>query len=281
MRRVVFKRAISSAVLWAVVLGSLWKFRAAGAVVLTAVLAALTLVELYRLLGAAGWSPFARMGTAFGALICAAPWLEEKFGWRGDLLPALAAVVFSIRMLWERTPEKRVESLLSTLFGLAYVGMLLQFLVRMVTPLRGADPIPADTRLCLCLWVVAVAKFCDVGGLLTGLAVGRHPMAPTISPKKTWEGVAGGLALAALVGALGASLAGARFPAWLTPLRAAVVALPIAAAGVVSDLVESAIKRKAEIKDSGGLIPGIGGIFDVTDSILLAAPIGYILLGFR
>lgn len=274
------KRTLSSVVLWAVVLGCLWRFRAAGAAALAALLAALTLLELYRLLAAAGWSPFAKLGAAFGALICAAPWLHARFGWREGLLPALAAVVFSIRALAERPPEKRAESLVSTLFGLAYVGLLLQFLVRIATPLPGDGLAPAG-RLLLCVWLVAVAKFCDVGALLAGLAFGRHPLAPQVSPKKTWEGAAGGVLAAMAVGALGARLGGAHLPAGMAPWRAALVAAPVAAAAIVSDLVESAIKRRAEAKDSGGAIPGIGGIFDLTDSLILAAPVGYFLLGLR
>ena len=97
-----------------------------------------------------------------------------------------------MRILSERDPEKRVESLSSTLFGLVYVALMLQYLVRLVTPLPG-DTIPPSGRLVLCLWVVAVAKFCDVGALLAGLAFGRHKMAPLTSPKKTWEGAVGGV----------------------------------------------------------------------------------------
>jgi phosphatidate cytidylyltransferase len=276
----VIKRIASSVILWAVVLGALWRFRADGAVALAALLAAATLLECYRLLGAAGWAPFAKLGTFFGTLITVAPWLHARFGWRADVLPALAAIVFSVRVLGERPAEKRIEALASTLFGLVYVGLLLQFLVRIATPLPG-DGFPPDARLFLCVWVVAVAKFCDVGALLAGLAFGRHPLAPRISPKKTWEGVAGGLVLAMAVGGLGAALVGSRLLPGLTPLRAALLAAPIAGAGVVSDLVESALKRRAAIKDSGGVIPGIGGIFDLSDSLILAAPVGYFLLGLR
>ncbi len=274
------KRVTSTFFLWAIVLGGLWFFRTGGAVAIIAILSALTLVELYRLLASAGWAPFAKLGTAFATLIVAAPWLQARFGWRAELLPGLAAVVFSVRALGERPPDKRVESLLSTLFGVAYVGMLLQFLVRIVTPMPG-DAVSPGVRLVLCLWVVAVAKFADVGGLLAGLAFGRHRLAPDISPKKTWEGAAGGVSMAMGVGALLAWAAGRHFPADLPPWRAAVLAAPVAVAGMVSDLVESAIKRRASIKDSGGLIPGIGGIFDLTDSLLLAAPVGFILLGLK
>ncbi|MGD1032750.1 MAG: phosphatidate cytidylyltransferase, partial [Opitutaceae bacterium] len=75
----------------------------------------------------------------------------------------------------------------------------------------------------------------------------------------------------------GSSLIGA----CLTPARAALVAVPVATVAIVSDLIESILKRNAAIKDSGSAIPGIGGIFDISDSLVLAAPVGYFLLGLR
>ena len=80
------------------------------------------------------------------------------------------------------------------------------------------------------------------------------------------------------VGALVAWLGRGVLPAGLTPGRAALAAAPLAVVAIVSDLVESVFKRRAALKDSGGGIPGIGGIFDLTDSLILAAPVGYYLL---
>jgi phosphatidate cytidylyltransferase len=247
------KRVLSSVALWAIVLAVLWNFRDA---------------------------PFARLGTFFGVLIIIAPWVQARFGPRADALLPLATVIFSVRLLGERRAEKRVTALASTLFGLVYVAVLLQYFVRLVTPLPG-DLISPAGRILLCLWLVAVAKFSDVGGLLGGMAAGRHPLAPQISPKKTWEGAVGAVTLSMLVGALIAWFARASMPASLTPLRAALIALPIAIVAIISDLVESVIKRRADLKDSGGMIPGIGGIFDMSDSLILVAPVGYFLLGFK
>jgi phosphatidate cytidylyltransferase len=83
------------------------------------------------------------------------------------------------------------------------------------------------------------------------------------------------------VGALIAWLARDYLPANLTPLYAALIAAPIASVAIVSDLVESILKRRAAIKDSGGIIPGIGGMFDVSDSLILTAPLGFLLLGLN
>jgi phosphatidate cytidylyltransferase len=273
----VAKRITSTVVLWLLVFAVLWFFRTNGALVVIVGISVLTLRELYALMAAAGNAPFAGLGLVFGGLITLAPWTEARYGIAAHPLIALAAVVFSIRMLLERAPEKRVESLSSTLFGLVYVSVLLQYLVRIVTPVAG-DTIAPDGRLVLCLWVVAVAKFCDVGALLTGMAVGRHPMAPLTSPKKTWEGAFGGVAVSMGVGALVAWLGRGVLPPSMTPLRAALLAAPVAAVAIVSDLVESVIKRRAALKDSGGGVPGIGGIFDLSDSLILAAPVAYVLL---
>jgi phosphatidate cytidylyltransferase len=138
----------------------------------------------------------------------------------------------------------------------------------------------SDMGLALCLWLVAVAKFCDVGALLTGMAIGRHKLAPHISPKKTWEGAAGGVLTAAAVGAGIAALLPDYLPASFAPAVAALVAVPLAVVTIVSDLIESAMKRRADLKDAGKLIPGIGGAFDLTDSLILTAPVAYVIFLF-
>ncbi len=270
------KRILSTIALWALVVGSLVYFRTAGGVVLITLISILTLHEFYRLMQAAGMAPFDKLGAAFGGLITIAPWLEATFGLPAADPLAVAVIVFSIRILAEREPTNRMEALAATSFGLVYVAYMLQYLVRIVTPLPGDHILPSG-RLLLFVWLVAVAKFCDVGALVTGLAFGRHRMSPQISPKKTWEGAVGGVVASMLVGALVAWLARGYLPPHMTPFGAALVAIPIAAIGIVSDLIESVIKRRATIKDSGGLIPGIGGVFDVSDSLILTAPLGYFL----
>lgn len=128
------------------------------------------------------------------------------------------------------------------------------------------------------LWVVAVTKFGDVGALLTGMAVGRHKMAPSLSPKKTWEGLAGGI-LASILVSLAFVLAG--IPGWpdgLTLAGAAIAAAGVSIAGVLGDLMESALKREAGVKDSGSVFPGLGGFMDVADSLLLAIPVAHLMV---
>ncbi|MBM3853200.1 MAG: phosphatidate cytidylyltransferase [Verrucomicrobia bacterium] len=270
------QRILSTVLLWLVVGAVLWFLRTPGALVLVTLISVLTLREFFVLMHGAGYDPFDRFGMTFGAAITLAPWLRAQFGWPTELLLPLAVIVFSVRLLGERTPETRVESLASTLFGLVYVAVMLGYLVAILTPLPG-DTITANGRLLLALWLVAVAKFCDVGALLVGLAIGRHKMSPHISPKKSWEGALGGIACSMGIGACIAWLARDALPAHMTPGIAALMAIPIGVLGIIADLVESVIKRHANLKDSGSAIPGIGGMFDLSDSMILVAPVGYYL----
>lgn len=274
------KRIFSTVLLWAGVFAVLWFFRTPGAVVVLAALSVLTLREFYRLQSGAGREPFAKLGMAFGALITAGPYLEAKYGLPSHILLPVAILVFCVRILGEREPARRVDALAATVFGLVYVSLLLSYLTRVVTPLPG-DAISPDGRLILSVWVVAAAKFCDTGALLSGMAFGRTPMAPVTSPKKTWEGAIGGVAISSGVAAFVAWLARPALGHLLSPGKAALIAIPVAVAAIISDLIESMIKRQAALKDSGAAIPGIGGIFDLTDSLLLAAPLAFILLGLR
>ena len=270
------KRILSFILLWGTSLGVLWFFRATGALVLVTVLSVLTLREFYGLLRASGHQPMVGAGLALGALITVAPWLEPVCPLANYLLPVAVAAVACMTLA--RPADSRVDALASTVFGLLYIPTMLAFIVKIVRPFPG-DLVPADGRLLLGLWLIAVVKFCDVGALLTGMALGKHKMAPVISPKKTWEGAVGGVVVSAGIGAGLAWLCRHSFPVHFTPLFAAVAAVPVAVLGIVSDLIESVMKRRANRKDSGDTFPGIGGFFDLTDSLILTAPVAFLLFG--
>jgi phosphatidate cytidylyltransferase len=275
-------RILSTLVLWSVLLGSLWLFGAHAAVAIITLLATLTLHEFYGMMAKMGARPFHWMGLGFGALIIAAPYLlAYQFEESGisEVLPGgllvVALIVSCVRVLGERDLTSRVETIASTLMGILYIPYMLHFLVAILM----RDGYEGD-NLALCLWTVAVSKFCDVGALLSGMAFGKHKMAPVISPKKTWEGAVGGVLVSAGLGATIAYFASAHFSTSMTPLLAALMALPIAIITIVSDLIESALKRRADTKDTGALIPGIGGAFDLTDSLILTAPVAYFMFHF-
>ena len=275
-------RILSTLVLWTLLLGSLWFFGAHAAVALVTVLAALTLHEFYGLTEKMGHRPFRWLGLGFSVLITAGPYYVTFLLGETDAseflvtaLLVLALLVCCFRVLRERDTASRMETIGTTMLGLLAVPFLLQFLVRIL--MRDSD---SGDNLALCLWVVAVSKFCDVGALLAGLAFGRHKLAPVISPKKTWEGAVGGVLVSGGVGAALAFFFADRLPENLTPPVAAVIALPLALVTIISDLMESALKRRADLKDTGRLIPGIGGAFDLTDSLLLTAPVAYYIFSF-
>lgn len=286
-------RIFSTVLLWAVILGSLWLLGVHAAVALLTLLAALTLHEFYALTEKMGFRPFRKIGLTFSVLMTAAPFYLWVLGFDEEIvasltpaLLAVAVVVFGVRILGERDNDSRVETLVASVLGLLYVPFMLHYLVRLLLLTYGGSPElfeffpPPDPGLVLCLWVVAVSKFCDVGALLTGLAFGRHKMAPNISPKKTWEGAVGGVFTSAFLGAVITFFAGDLLPEKLTLVTAPIIGAVLALTTIVSDLIESAMKRRADMKDTGALIPGIGGAFDLTDSLILTAPVAYLIFLF-
>ena len=275
-------RILSTLLLWAIVGFSLLYFGVHAAVALITLLAALTLHEFYTLTEKMGCKPFRWLGLLFCVLMMAGPYYATEYLFDGDelagLVPgllALSAVLFSVCILSARDNTNRVESLVASVLGLLYVPFMLHYLVRLL--LLFAEP---SVGLALTLWVVFVSKFCDIGALLAGLAFGRHKMAPNISPKKTWEGAIGGVLVSAGIGAAGAYFFESSLPDILNPVSAAVIGALLAVTTIVSDLIESAIKRRADIKDAGTLIPGIGGALDLTDSLILTAPVAYFIFYF-
>ena len=132
--------------------------------------------------------------------------------------------------------------------------------------------VPADgPRRVLTFIIVTICS--DIGGYFAGITVGRHPMAPAISPKKTWEGLAG-----SAVACLAAGTLCVRFLLHGHPWQGVLVGAAAVLAATIGDLVESMIKRDLDIKDMGTLLPGHGGVLERLDSLLVAAPVVWFLL---
>ncbi|MFA9444729.1 phosphatidate cytidylyltransferase [Egicoccus sp. AB-alg6-2] len=151
---------------------------------------------------------------------------------------------------------------ITTLFGL-WVGFLASFGVLLINR-PSAGPLAVFA-------VILAAVLTDVGGYGFGVAFGRHKIAPSVSPNKTWEGFTGGLLLAVVALALLLP----RFGDTFSPATAAALALACGVASFVGDLTESMFKRDLGIKDLGDVLPGHGGVLDRVDGILLALPVGY------
>ncbi|MBZ2195959.1 phosphatidate cytidylyltransferase [Occultella gossypii] len=150
------------------------------------------------------------------------------------------------------------------IFAAAYIPFLAGFLMIMLS---------ADDGQWRVLMFVALVVANDTGGYIAGVLFGRHPMAPSVSPKKSWEGAAGSVVLAALVGVGFAIFA--IDATWWAGLAIGVVAV---AGATMGDLSESMLKRDLGVKDMGKILPGHGGILDRVDSILICSPVVFALL---
>jgi phosphatidate cytidylyltransferase len=197
---------------------------------------------------------------------------DAKEGMESGII-AVTIVACCLRVMRERVGPTRVETLISTLFGIVYVPFMLFFIVRIIW--LGETEVGG---LMLSVWLLFATKFCDVGALVVGSLIGRHKIAPSMSPKKTWEGAVGGVIIAAGMCAALVATFPHHYPASFTPLISALAAVAPAIVSIVSDLIESVLKRMANVKDSGGMIPGIGGAFDLVDSMILPAPVAYLIL---
>ena len=149
-------------------------------------------------------------------------------------------------------------------FATAYLPFLAGFAMLLLAAPDGA----ARVALFILLGVAS-----DTGGYAVGVLLGRHPMAPSVSPKKTWEGLAGSVVLACVVGVVGAQVA---FHA--QPVVGVVLGLATVATATLGDLSESMLKRDLGLKDMGHLLPGHGGLLDRLDSLLLTAPAVWLVL---
>jgi phosphatidate cytidylyltransferase len=222
------------------------------------------------------------------AMICGAIMLGGSFYYFAHMGPAgsydfeIAVLLFFLLTMFARQmfarlrDDEPLKTMAYTLFGLMYVLWLFNFTTKIVylTPRSSAGAVTGQFYV---LYLIAVTKFSDMGAYLMGSAIGRHQMIPHISPKKTWEGFFGALALS-----LCASLALYKLmPGHLSALNwthATILGLLLGFAAVVGDLAESIIKRSTGVKDSGNLLPGIGGALDLIDSLLFTAPLMFFYL---
>ena len=217
--------------------------------------------------------------------------LRRAIATRGMLIPLVPLLLGGVGMLVSAY-LRGAEALVVT-FGLTIVGLLVW---RVADGLAGAArdlsasalvafyPIflggfasmmlaaPDDGRQRIVVFIL-VTVFSDIGGYAVGVVFGRHPMAPSLSPKKSWEGFAGSVASCAAVGAISLPLVlGGQW--W----QGALLGVAAASGATLGDLIESSIKRDLGIKDMGALLPGHGGLMDRLDSLVIVAPVAWALL---
>lgn len=205
-----------------------------------------------------------------GYLAATVYYADLRFGFLTDvMLPVLGFLILLMTVYVFTYPKYRTEQLLAVFFGMFYVAVMLSYVYRTRMLAQGA----------YIVWLVFLCSWgCDTCAYCVGVLIGKHKMAPVLSPKKSVEGAVGGVVgaglLTALYGAVFKSAMGiAAAEVWLL----AAIAMVGALISMVGDLTASAIKRNYEIKDYGKLIPGHGGILDRFDSVIFTAPIIYFL----
>jgi phosphatidate cytidylyltransferase len=183
--------------------------------------------------------------------------------WMWDIFWPATIVIIFVRQLTRENTFEALGGLATTLFGLAYIPALFGYLFYLRAMERGAW---------LVFFLILVTKMADAGAYLIGNLFGRHALIPRISPRKTVEGVLGAIVFGAVAAAAAAPVL--QRPA-LTPGLALILGAFLGVVGQLGDLAESLLKRDCQVKDSGALIPGLGGVLDVIDSLLFTAPLFY------
>jgi phosphatidate cytidylyltransferase len=241
------------------------------------------LLEFYRMLDHKGLPNFKITG-----MICGAVMLGGSFYYFSKIGPAgsydfevavllfFLLTVFARQMFARLRQDEPLQTMAYTLFGLLYVLWLFNFVTKIVylTPPLSNGVLTGQFYV---LYLIAVTKFADMGAYLTGSAIGRHLMVPHISAKKTWEGFFGALGFALVCSLALFKLMPGHLSA-LTWTHATILGLLLGFAAIIGDLAESIIKRSTGVKDSGTLLPGIGGALDLLDSLLFTAPLLFFYL---
>ena len=237
--------------------------------VLVAGIALLGQWELYQLAEDAGLHPRKTWGGVLGGLVVVQPlWPVAE----GLALAVGIALLALMPFLFRR--DALLGSLAVTVFGAVYPAALLGFLLRLRVA-RGAEVGDAQAFY-LVLLALLLVWASDVFAYYVGKAVGRRPLAPSISPNKTWEGSVGGV-LAALAIGIGFKLSVGAFLAWS---HLFVLVLIGGVTGQFGDLAESHLKRSVDIDDSSTILPGHGGLLDRFDAMAVAAPLMYGYLAY-
>jgi len=300
------QRLITGPILIALLLGLTWFDTWAAAqwktplglmlVALTVVFAALGGVEMTRLVEGGAGRPSRTVSTVPAAIGAAAMtvcvWLsvgadQLAAGW----LVAVPMLVMVLSLIWRvcgGTCDDALHAVAAAALATLWVGGGLGLLLAIYADWGGAPTDGADSAPHIGAWVlllvILVTKFADIGAYAAGRLVGRHKLIPWLSPGKTWEGVAGGVVLGATVGVLlyeallhdapGLDALTSAGMSWWVAGFGVVLAL----GGLVGDLSMSMLKRHAGWKDSGTLLPGMGGVLDVLDSLLVTGPLAWMLL---
>src|SRR5437762_4604217 len=250
---------------------------------LISVFGLISLWEFYGMLDQRGLRNFKVTAMICGAaMLCGSFYYFSHFGlahsyeFETAMLLLFLLTVITRQMFVRLRQDEPLQTMAYTLFGLLYVLWLFNFTTKILylTPRASNGVVTGQFYV---LYLIAVTKFSDMGAYLTGSLIGRHLMTPHISARKTWEGFCGALVFALLCSLLLFKLMPGHL-SMLTWTHATVLGLLLGFAAVIGDLAESIIKRSTGVKDSGNLLPGIGGALDLIDSLLFTAPLLFFYL---
>ncbi len=250
-----------------------------GLLVLLLIILPLAVTELTVLFTAEQVQPYRIIATAGSGALAIHAFLTQLSGFRVVAASTLAFIVVFVMLLaalrraWSRQTDLAIVRMAGTVLATLYLGGLGWFLMA-IRVKRSYHSSGFRGSTMVVLMILLVVKFTDIGAYFGGKAIGRHKLIPWLSPGKTWEGLGCGVLTA---GFIGMTCAPFLPEVYLSPLRGFLFGVVLGAIGQLGDLLESLMKRDAQVKDSGRLIPGFGGILDVIDSPLLTAPFAYLL----
>jgi len=213
---------------------------------------------------------------AIHAFMTQFPWFQHIAASTLAFIIVFTMILAAVRRALGGKSEEAIAHMAGTVLAMLYLGGLAWFLIA-IRVKHSADRLhgfQGSTQAVV--MILLVVKFTDIGAYFGGRTFGRHKLIPWLSPGKTWEGLFFGLLTASLVG-LACSLIWPVALSTVTWPKALLFGIIVGAVGQAGDLLESLMKRDAQVKDSGSLIPGFGGLLDVIDSPLLAAPAAYLL----
>jgi phosphatidate cytidylyltransferase len=283
-RRLLTAAVLIPSVVALIIAGGLWYLGAVVAIVVVG------LYELYRLIEAKGAKPVTGFGLVAAGALPVVAYVGSDY--HVTLLTTATLLAVMVVQLGKAQISEALASISGTFFGVFYVGWLLSHAVGLrqfhsvVATRHGpeaAAAVPAEVGIFYMIFVVSVVVASDAGAYFAGRLYGKRKLAPQISPKKTVEGAIGGV-LAGLAAGLIAKgvfeFFWADLSSGLSWLSVALLAPVLAVVAILGDLIESLLKRDADRKDVGRLLPGMGGILDRIDSSLLAIPVLYYMLVF-
>ena len=308
---VFLRRSASTVGLWAVVAAGFASRLAWAYVALVGVLTVIATLEYFRMLKAGGVKCFPRYGILLAVvysgvlywMLLGAPGagrieMVGPYGhattqvvnpfaggaewFDGAAIFAALAGSFFLQLRYPIRGLEALQTVASNLLGFVYLAFLFNFAARLVFLVPGEGQVPGAMVL---LWMIAVTKFTDMGAYIVGSMIGKHKMIPHVSPGKTWQGFGGAIFFALLAGCGLYALFKEDMPNFATGLHVLggwahviVLSIVLCLLAVVGDLAESVVKRSLNVKDSGHMLPGIGGALDLIDSLCFTAPVLYLSL---